>query len=512
MRFLVAGLVALALALAWPVETLRAQNKPVESAAAQPASEISLPETLQVAVRQSPPLQSASIDVAVARASLLEASGIEDWVLAASGLYRRSSAESVSGQFTGSNDQEIVEFHAGISKLLFTGGTVRLGLDSVRDEATRPVEVDGELMTVKSLDYQTALTLTLAQPLLRGRGETAVRAAQFEARYTLTAQELTRQAVARTLIRDIVVAYWEVALAHRQLAIRQSSLDLARERRRLTESRVRLGNAAPTELNAVDQIIATREEEVLLSELAISERSLELRRLAGLEIGANAIDVRTAEVVAVKPSDINLDATLDRAYQSSPELAALEAQGNGAKIQVELTENGLLPRLDFTINGGPLGNAPTLSDSGKNLVEGQGYTVSAQLEFEYALGNNEAQGRNLAARERLRGVMIDAEDARRQIAVALVRSVKLVRSAGRRMQLSQTAIDLSEKNIQAEQRRFELGRSTNFDVLLRQDELRDAQLRYARAVVDYLESVAAIEALTGDIFGKYGITIEPESR
>jgi outer membrane protein TolC len=75
------------------------------------------------------------------------------------------------------------------------------------------------------------------------------------------------------------------------------------------------------------------------------------------------------------------------------------------------------------------------------------------------------------------------------------------------MELSQQAVDLSEKNIEAERRRFELGRSTNFDVLQRQEEQKQARLRFARAAVDYLLATVAIDALRGRLLKGYGVSV-----
>ena len=76
------------------------------------------------------------------------------------------------------------------------------------------------------------------------------------------------------------------------------------------------------------------------------------------------------------------------------------------------------------------------------------------------------------------------------------------------MQLSRTAIDLTQRNIKAETGRFELGKSSNFDVLLRQEEHTQARLRYARAAADYLRAAAFLEALTGEILTRYGIKMQ----
>jgi hypothetical protein len=43
---------------------------------------------------------------------------------------------------------------------------------------------------------------------------------------------------------------------------------------------------------------------------------------------------------------------------------------------------------------------------------------------------------------------------------------------------------------------------------LRQDELKQARLRYARAAADYLRARAFLGSLTGEILGQYGVKVE----
>jgi hypothetical protein len=44
--------------------------------------------------------------------------------------------------------------------------------------------------------------------------------------------------------------------------------------------------------------------------------------------------------------------------------------------------------------------------------------------------------------------------------------------------------------------------------MLRQQELKQAQISVARAVVDLLEADVALEALTGDILDTYGVALK----
>jgi outer membrane protein TolC len=74
--------------------------------------------------------------------------------------------------------------------------------------------------------------------------------------------------------------------------------------------------------------------------------------------------------------------------------------------------------------------------------------------------------------------------------------------------LSRRAIELAKENIRIETDRFNLGTRTNFDVLNRLEDLRQAELREAQALIDWHKADNAVLALTGDILPAYGITVE----
>ncbi|MBL0218976.1 MAG: TolC family protein [Myxococcales bacterium] len=74
--------------------------------------------------------------------------------------------------------------------------------------------------------------------------------------------------------------------------------------------------------------------------------------------------------------------------------------------------------------------------------------------------------------------------------------------------LSRRAIELANENIKIETDRFNLGKSTNFDVLNRLEELRQAELRKTSALIDWHKAEAVVQALTGDILPTYGIAIQ----
>jgi outer membrane protein TolC len=104
-------------------------------------------------------------------------------------------------------------------------------------------------------------------------------------------------------------------------------------------------------------------------------------------------------------------------------------------------------------------------------------------------------------------VRIDAGDLERQLALAVTRAVVAVTAAERRHALAVRTIALAEQALAAEQARLASGKSRNVDVLARQDELRAAQLRQIRAIVEWHRAATTIAALTGELLPSYGVAL-----
>jgi outer membrane protein len=507
------GVVALP-ALAQPPQSTPPASAP-PAADSTAGNAISLTDVLQHAVRQSPGLATARIDVEVAEAGVLEATGLEDFLFNATGSYLRRRTEPIAGNPFGDNDIDSFSGSLSISKLLFTGGTIALRADAARDRLPITNFLPGPnpgdpptLVAVLGTQATSSVNAEIRQPLLRGRGETVTRAQRTRAQIATEQARLQREVAGRSVVRDLITAYWEVSYAWADLEIRRGSLELARERRRLTDASVRGGATAPTEVLAVDQVLAQREEDVVVAELAVTERSLELRRLAGLEIEPDQIDVRTGAPLSAQVRPFQIQEVVATAIERSPEIAVLRSRARGAELEVEVTDNGLLPRLDIRIFGGPSGGGEEVGEAIEDMAGGDSYQVGGEVVLEHWLGNRAARGASRRAQAERQRVRVNEADIRRQVAQSAAQAVALARSAEKRMELSRTAIDLTQRNIKAETGRFELGKSSNFDVLLRQEEHTQARLRYARAATDYLRATAFLEALTGEILGRYGIKVE----
>jgi len=361
---------------------------------------------------------------------------------------------------------------------------------------------------VTSKEWFDTITGSLTQPLLRNRGRDLYDATEKKATLARDAQVLGKRLAAIQTVQTVVSAYWDLVLAEKQVAITQQSLDLAQERLRVTELGTAGGKVAHAEIPAVQQIIATREEDVLNGELAVLNASIALRRAAGLPIGAGELGLRADTDLDTRDAAWDLGKLIERAYQASPELAQLDKTRASETIDIEVTENGLLPQLDAALTLGPTGQDTTFGAAAKDLVLLKQISVSGTLTYTQSLHQYDVRGRARELRLQREKLAVTAFDLKAQIAQTMARAVAQLELAKRRLVLSKRAIDLANQNIQIETDRFNLGKSTNFDVLNRLEELRQAELRSAQAMVDWHKGQTVVMALTGDLLPTYGISIE----
>jgi outer membrane protein TolC len=461
---------------------------------AGPARSTSLPDLLQVTVRQSPALASARLDIAIAEARIQQTWARNDWRIAA----------TLTGTGLTSGDSVSFDGTASVTRPLSTGGSIGLQLGSQYTKSVTTimnVEIEQKLWT-----QQVGVLFT--QPLLRGRGRTIFEANEAKAVLSRDSAVLAKRLAAIQTVQAVIAAYWDLVLAERAVAITQGSLDLARERLRVTTIGADGGKVPRSEVPAVLQIIATREEDVLNGEFGVLDRSIALRRAAGMPIGAGEFGLRVATDVETKDQPLELGPLVDRAFAASPELAQLAKQDASTTIDVAVTENGLLPQLDIALSLGPAGAGTTFSDSWKDLSELNALGINGTLTFSQSLGRNDVRGRLRELSETRRKVAVNAADIRAQIAQSMARAVAQLELARRRVTLSQRAIDLANQNIQIETDRFNLGKSTNFDVLNRLEDLRQAELRKTQALIDWHKAEVVVQSLTGDILPMYGIAVE----
>jgi len=341
-----------------------------------------------------------------------------------------------------------------------------------------------------------------------GLGPDVALAPQHKADLAATEATLKLQLGAEDMVRQLVQDYWELAYAAYEVDVRAQALDLAKKQEQMTREEIR-GMAAPaTALNAVIYEIATRQEALLTAKLTHEKSSLDFRRKAGLEIGRRTIVLRPSEAFEIGQDDWDVNQVLQQSHKVNRKLADVLLQKKIADVDVKVTENGMLPQLDLTASASLTGTGDTSDGAFSGVTGGGGYKVMAGVQFSWEL-SGAARSAHDAAVAKSHRLDIDRLDMERQLDAQVVSAVKTVTSARTRVALSEKAIQVAEENVKAERANFQVQRSTNFNVMQRQTELVEAQLRRGRAVADYHEAVAQLQFLSGVILEQYRVAVRP---
>ena len=178
-----------------------------------------------------------------------------------------------------------------------------------------------------------------------------------------------------------------------------------------------------------------------------------------------------------------------------------------SQIDIRTQQALLRPQLDFTGSVATAGRQLDFGQAWAQAARFENLTWSAGLAFQLPLQNRAARGAEQSARATGELARINIADLELGIRDGVVRMAAAARFAARRGDLARAAVGYAQKNLEAERARFDVGRSTNNDVLLRQQELKTAEIQVARAAADLANAETALEALTGDILERYGIVL-----
>jgi outer membrane protein TolC len=492
----------------------------ISSAAAEPrrAAPVKLDDLVAVAVRQSPTLARARVDRTAAKETVKAADFDQQWVLKSELSWRRMEQENIDLPPVALVAESVVGGQVSLARRLPTGGALSLstGIQRSDQEYEYADFLDPQQQAAGGTDVigyeivqnSTARAqLSVEQPLFRGAGPDIALSEKRRAELASDGATAEARLAAEEMLRDLVTSYWELAYATHELEVRQRSLTLAKAQLQTTQDAKRAGTVPAAAVKAVQYQLAVREEATLRAQIAVEARSLELRRVAGLEIGRREVLVVPGERFEIDEATFDLDDSLDRARRDNARLAVLLARKRTAQLDVDLAEDLTRPRLDVGLSGAMIGQGEGAGEAFGELGSADAYEASATLTFSFELGGA-ANANVRAASERRRKVMIDAADIARAIETEVVASVHAVAAARERVRLADAAISVAEDNLGAERANFLVARTSNFAVLERQDELIEAHLRRGRAISDYHQSVARLEFLTGDLLDRHGVEVQ----
>ncbi len=377
-----------------------------------------------------------------------------------------------------------------------TGSTVLSRRDSNRPNAGPPDPA-----------YDSDVSITVRQPLLKGAGTTINNAAINRAKLGTERAAADFAARVFTVVRDVEVAYANLAYAREQVGIRAFSLEV--RKKLYEENRVRRETGVATDLEVLqaEVAVASAARDLLLANQTARDREEDLMSL----LGDTTFDGQIGPVAAPHPPPPPRDrqTRLARARVNTPEYFSALAGIRQQELDIATARNARLPQLDLSAGAGYTNTDETLRASNANLWEGNGYSwnVGASLSFPWGFREERARLRQARAgreREELRLAQIE------QNILATVReAVRAVETSRENLRLSALTATLRAREFEVEKARYDSGLSTFRRVQEAQDDLDQARLAELQAKVNLRTAQATLDRLEGTAAARYGLSLEP---
>ncbi len=475
----------------------------------EPVRTLSLSDMLSRAITHNRGLLEAGLKVKTAQAQVKLAGSMFDTQLSADLQFVKQKAEFIPGQFFAITDYSQFSLDLQVARMLKTGGMVAVKYTSSRSDQTMTIAMGGgPPFENETKVFDNQLSLVVTHPLLAGFGVDVTAANLNKARIQVDAERISREARAQTLVRELLVSYWNLWLYWQEQELLETSLKVAKSQLELTKSLLTVGHAKPSDLQAVQNAVAQREGDLLLSRMRIVQTSLNIKSSLNLSLEDAVLLIRPAnDSLEFAPRTLPAN-YLETVKKRSKELALMEKQMEALRQEELVARQGLLPKLNLTVTAGPNSRADTFREGLRTLVKFSGSTITAGLSFSWSVERTQAK----AALEMLDVTAQNIRLQKENIANALVMGALLSResllTAEKRIELAKVAVQSAETHLKLENDLFSLGRGTNHSVLLRMAELDAARLSLIRAVYDHHIAWIQLQALSGTILEDYQLRLQ----
>jgi cobalt-zinc-cadmium efflux system outer membrane protein len=352
----------------------------------------------------------------------------------------------------------------------------------------------GELRTLDHGELRAGLRL----PLLQDRATDGRRAARET---TSLQREASESAYGKQLLeleRDAAATYYAWVAAGRRLVVAENLAKLAKLRDAQVTEKVALGALPPVEGIENRRAILERERQLVQARRALEKATFDLSLFLRDDRGKQVAPARELlpgglAAPAVDGVATPLEQQQRKALEARPELAQLEAQLEALRVERELAENRVQPRLDtFAEVSRDLGPVETELDGTLAPT-----VVEVGATFSLPLGLRRARGKLRAAEEKAASAQLRLGFARERVMTEVSDARSQLEAARERAALARDGAQAAEQVASGERERFELGASTLLFVNLREQVAADAMMALIDAEAESAFAAARLQLVQG---------------
>ena len=408
----------------------------------------------------------------------------------------------------------------GFQQLLPGGQTVGASFNGFRNSTNSQFNYFNPSIT-------GALNFNIVQPLLQNRTNLQNRAPLMIARTRLLIATEQDEGRIADSIANAARQYWIAIQARDVIRVQERTLELAKRSYERDKLALDLGALPKLDIYQSESQVAQRRLDLVQAQYAYRAQLDTLRRLIGADLQPETRSIEmvleddpfTLPLRTIDP----LDVALARAMRTRPELSAVRRSMSLDDLNARVARDSLTPQLNLNLQGGsnglggnqipatgPLGGPNAFIPGGLGDALSQMFRFNAPW-YQFGLQFN-LTFRNSAAQASLSNALVNkARDryAERQQQQQIIQDVKQSLDS---LDLAKAAIaaaanarELSAKNVDAEQQKYELGGTTVFELLQAQNQLAAVENSLLNAYIGYQTAFVNYERATWILFDELGV-------
>jgi len=491
-----------ALALALPLTAARAQEPE-----ARPTLELGLDDAVERALKNNTDLAVERFRPESSAQDVVSAKGAYDPFLTGR-LDKNSRTDPPQNAFTGGDkvSNDTVTWNFGASQLLKTGGVFDVGFNNNKSTTD-------SVFTTFNPSFNSSLNMSLVQPLLKNLKIDSARAQLRVSKNNQAVSDVQFRQTVINIVANVKKAYYDIIAALDNLTAQQKSLTLAQKLLAENQIKVRVGTLAPLDVVQAESEVASREEGVIVAEalLASVEDTLKAAIFPANDPATWALSIVPTDRPTAEREEIDIDAATKKALEERTDITVARKNLESDDIAIQFARSQLLPGLNLQAGygGTGIGGTGLVRDGfGGPVIEtipgGYGDAVSSAfggdfptwtlgVNLSYPLFNRQAKASAARARISKDQALASLTRLEMQIAQEVRAAGRDVQSNFKRVESTRAARVLQERRLDAEEKKFAAGMSTNFLVTQAQRDLADASVAEIRAGLDYRKSLIEFE-------------------
>jgi outer membrane protein TolC len=379
--------------------------------------------------------------------------------------------------------------------------------------------------------------INITQPLIQGFGRSLNSRIIRVAKNNREITDLAFKQQVISTVAQIQNLYWDLVTFIADVRGREEDLKRAEKLYADNKRRVEIGTLAPIEIIRAEAEVATAEQNLTAAITAVQQQENTLKNA----ISKNGLASPSLLEVEIVPTDrIEVPASeqvqpiqelMELALRARPEILQSRMQLVNRDINLSGVRNSLLPELnvtgDFTNNGlagqvndlfrplpGEVVAAPPeffLGGLGTSLGQTfrrnfPDYQIALQLRI--PLKNRQAKADLAASLLERRQAEIRLRQSENSIRRDVQDALIGLRQARAQYAAAQKSRILQEKTVEAEQKKFNLGASTTFEIVQAQRDLAFSRTDEIRAQNNYIKARIGLDLSTGQTLDKSNISID----